>query len=411
MEFEIMDTVKVLWKVPLFHDFKKEDIEKLVPLFTEEEFPAEAYIITEGAVGDSMYIIVSGSVKILKKVNEVEEMVINHLFGETYFGELALIDNLPRSASVVALEKTKILRLKKSVLDNLLDSNVDIAKSFYKNCLKDTFSRYRTITTEFTSSKHDLLEKSTTLAEISKDLSSAKKLQEFFINRRRLDHNISPIKGLKQSYIYDPCQEIGGDFLNLVEVGHRKYGAVIADVMGHGITAALATGAFKSAFSLMVKDTAENPSLLLASLNNHFFKDISSMFASCLFAFIDLGKKEITIARAGHYYPMFFRKELNDLESFELSGTALGIKKHAVYEQRIFEIKKGDKLLFYSDGIIEQRNTSGEMYSEKRLRSAFLSLAQSNAEHILPKIAYDLANFTSSFKKDDDITLLLMEFK
>jgi len=406
-----MDIAKVLKKVPLFHDFNKGDIEKLVPLFKEEEYPIEAYIITEGAVGDSMYIIVSGSVKILKRVNEEEAMVINHLFSKTYFGELALIDNLPRSASVIAIEPTKILRLKKSVLDNLLDNNTDIAKTFYKNCLKDAFSRYRTITTEFTSSKHDLLEKSTTLDEISKDLSSAKKLQDFFINKRTLDHKALKIKGLKQSFIYDPCQEIGGDFLNLVEVGYRKYGAVIADVMGHGITAALATGAFKSAFSLMVKDTAENPSLLLASLNNHFFKDISSLFASCLFSFIDLGKKEITIARAGHYYPLFYRKRIDDLEALELKGPALGIKKHAEYEQRIYKIDKGDKLLFFTDGIIEQRDAVGEMYSEKRLRTIFLSLAQKNAEHILKKIEFDLLNFSSDYKKDDDITLLLMEFK
>jgi len=406
-----MDAVKVLKKVPLFLDFKKDDIKKLVPLFKEEDYPAEAYIITEGTVGDSMYILVSGSVKILKKVKEEEEMVINHLFGETYFGELALIDNLPRSASVVTVEPTKILRLKKTVLDNLLEGNTDIARIFYKNCLKDAISRYRTITTEFTSSKHDLKEKSTTLDEISKDLSSAKKLQDFFINKKTLDHKALKIKGLKQSFIYDPCQEIGGDFLNLVEVGYRKYGAVIADVMGHGITAALATGAFKSAFSLMIKDMAENPSLLLASMNNHFFKDISSLFASCLFAFIDLENTEVTIARAGHYYPMFYRKVIDNLEKINLKGPALGIKKHAEYDQRIYNIDKGDKLLFFTDGIIEQRNALGAMYSEKKLRSIFLSLAQNNAEHILRKIKSDMLAFTSGYKKDDDITLLLMEFR
>jgi serine phosphatase RsbU (regulator of sigma subunit) len=405
-----MDTIKVLKKVPLFYDFDKEDMDKLVPLFEEEIFPPEAFIITEGAVGDSMYILVSGSVRILKKVNDSEEMVINNLYGETYFGELALIDNLPRSASVVTNESTKILRLKKSILDNLLDNNLQIAKTFYKNCLTDTFSRYRTITTEFSSSKLDLQVKSSTLDEINKDLSSAKKLQDFFINKKTLDHNALQIKGLRQSFIYNPCQEIGGDFLNLVEVGQDKYGAVIADVMGHGITAALATGAFKSAFSLMVRDTAENPSLLLASLNNHFFKDISSLFASCLFAFLDLRNKEITIARAGHYYPLFYRIRKNGLEDLEMKGPALGMIKHAEYEQRIYKIEPGDKLLFFTDGIIEQRNDQGEMYNESRLRLAFLNLAQSKEDHILRHLESELKGFTSTYNKDDDITMLLLEF-
>ena len=406
-----MDTTKILKKVPLFYDFSREDMNLLVPLFEEENFPPEAFIITEGAVGDSMYILVSGSVRILKKVNDSEEMVINNLYGETYFGELALIDNLPRSASVVTNESTKILRLKKIVLDNLLENNLRIAKIFYKNCLTDTFSRYRTMTTEFSSSKHDLQEKSSTLEEINKDLSSAKKLQDFFINKKTLDHRALNIKGLKQSFIYDPCQEIGGDFLNLVEVGQEKYGVVIADVMGHGITAALATGAFKSAFSLMVKDAAENPALLLASLNNHFFKDISSMFASCLFAFLDLRKREITIARAGHYYPLFYRKRKNGLEDLEMKGPALGIIKHAEYEQRIYKIESGDKLLFYTDGIIEQRNDAGEMYSEARLKRAFQELAKQDKDHILNHLESELKQYTSSYNKDDDITMLLLEFK
>lgn len=405
-----MDTIKILKKVPLFYGFDKGDMDLLVPLFEEEVYPLDSYIITEEAVGDSMYILVSGSVRILKKVNDSEEMVINNLYGETYFGELALIDNLPRSASVVTNESTKILRLKRIVLDKLLENNLQLAKAFYKNCLTDTFSRYRTITTEFSSSKHDLQEKSSTLDEINKDLSSAKKLQNFFINKRTLDHNALEIKGLKQSFIYDPCQEIGGDFLNLVEVGQEKYGAVIADVMGHGITAALATGAFKSAFSLMVKDMAENPSLLLASLNNHFFKDISTLFASCLFAFLDLKNKEITIARAGHYYPLFYRKRINGLEDLEMKGPALGIIKHAEYEQRIYKIEPGDKLLFFTDGIIEQRNDEGEMYSESRLKLTFLNLAQKSKGHILRHLESELKGFTSSYNKDDDITMLLLEF-
>ena len=203
-----MDTVNVLKKVPLFLGLETSDIEKLVPLFVEKVYPAEKYIITEGSPGDSMYILVTGSVRILKKVSDSEEIIINHLFDRTYFGELALVDNLPRSASVVTNETSRILRLKRSKLNDLLDHNPPIAQTFYKNCLMDTFSRYRTITTEFTSSKHDLEEKSTTLDEISKDLSSAKKLQDFFINKQTLDHQALKIKGLKQTFIYDPCQEI-----------------------------------------------------------------------------------------------------------------------------------------------------------------------------------------------------------
>jgi len=405
-----MEAIKVLGKVPVFKGLSRSSLEKILPLLEEEIIPADTYIIKEGTVGDSMYIISEGTVRVLKSVNFEQEMIINHLYNDTYFGELALIDNLPRSASIVTNEKTIILRLRKKLLDNLLKNDPDLARIFYKNCLMDTFSRYRKITTDFTTSKHDLLEKSHTLEEISRDLSSAKKLQDFFINSKTLNHKEYPILGLKQSFIYNPCQEIGGDFLNLVEVGHQKYGIVIADVMGHGITAALATGAFKSAFSIMIKDAAENPTLLLASLNNHFFKDISSLFASCIYCYLDMRKKEIAIARAGHYFPVFYKKKINDLVDMKMQGTALGIKKHAHFEQIIYPLEQGDKILLFTDGIIEQKNTRGAMYSEERLRKRFLKLAQKNGENILTKIEKDLNDYSGFEKKDDDITLLLMEF-
>jgi serine phosphatase RsbU (regulator of sigma subunit) len=349
-------------------------------------------------------------VRVLKAVNFSQEMIINHMYTDTYFGELALIDNLPRSASIVTNEKTVILRLRKKQLDHLLKADPDIARIFYRNCLMDTFSRYRKITSDFTHSKHDLLEKSLTLAEINRDLSSAKKLQDFFINSRTLNHKETPIEGVRQSFIYNPCQEIGGDFLNLVEAGHQKYGIVMADVMGHGITAALATGAFKSAFSIMVKDAAENPALLLASLNNHFFKEISSLFASCIYCFLDMKKREITIARAGHYFPVFYKKRRDGLIPMSMEGTALGIKKHAHYEQVIYGLEKGDKILLFTDGIIEQKNEVGEMYSEERLKKKFLQFSRKNNENMLLRIEKDLDMYSKLFKKDDDITLFLMEF-
>lgn len=404
-----MEVINVLRKVPLFKGLQKGDLEQVLSLLEEEIYPSETVIIEEGSVGDSMFIILKGSVKVLKRVNAEEGMVINRLEKESYFGELALIDNLPRSATIETNERSIIFRLRKKMLDKLLSHNTEIARIFYKNCLMVTFSRYRKITRDFTTSKYDLREKSITLEEISRDLSSAKKLQDFFINTRTLNHQAYKIEGIRQSFIYNPCQEIGGDFLNLLPIGPKKYGIVIADVMGHGITAALATGVFKSAFSIMVKDAAENPALLLASLNNHFYKDIGSLFASCLYAFIDMEVREIIIARAGHYYPVFFKRKQHDLLKFELHGPALGIRKHAFFEQQSYHLENGDKLLMFTDGIIEQKNTEGDMYSEERLKELFREHSIKDSANILKKIEKDLENFAAFGKKDDDITLLLLE--
>jgi sigma-B regulation protein RsbU (phosphoserine phosphatase) len=405
-----LDLPDILVRIPAFLGLKKSQLNDLLPLLEEESFPAGSLVIQEGAIGDSMYIIASGSVDIFKSVKDNEEMLLKSLKKNHYFGELALIDNRPRSASVITREPSIFLRLRKKSLESYLNRNPEIEGIFYKNCLLDTIRNYRQMSNDISFFKSDLLEKESTLAEISKDLSSAKKLQDFFINTRVLDYQRYPVPGLKQSFLYNPTLEIGGDFINLTRFSDFEFGGVIADVMGHGITAALAGGAFKSAYALLVKSLGKEPSKLLVELNNHFFDNISSLFASCHFAYINLQEKIIKMARAGHYYPLFYRKAENHLVSIKSSGPALGIIKNAVFEQVNLSFSTGDKLLFFTDGIIEQRNREGHMYSEERLKNVFLEHIHAGDPDIMRGIEKDCEDYTQESKRDDDISLLLLEF-
>lgn len=399
----------IIEKIPIFKGLQPQAINKIIPLLEEEVFPADTKIIREGALGDSLYIILSGSVRITKKAGKDEEIVINNLYGDAYFGELSLIDNLPRSANVITNEECSIVKLTKSAFNDLLENDTELATHFYKNFLTETFTRFRQMTSDFTFYKHDLEEKKITLDEITKDLTSARKLQDFFINTRNLESTLFQIPGLKQSYIYNPCQEVGGDFLNLVQFNSYQFGAVIADVMGHGITAALATGSFKSAFSIYVKQFGTRPGILMKALNDHFYEEISFLFASCLYAFIDLKWKKIRMARAGHYYPFFYKKKTDRLEDLEFRGTALGMINDAEFEEVEFKTEPGDKLLFFTDGIIEQKNIKDEMYSMERLKQTFLKGIQGGDYDILASINSDFFRFAGQTKIEDDTTLLLLE--
>ncbi len=403
-----MELTDILLKIPAFRGFTRGDLRNLVPLLEKENYPEGSTVIREGAIGDSLYIIASGSVNIFKSVKDRESMLMNSLRKNQYFGEVALIDNLPRSASVVTREPSVFLRLRKKSLEKFLGDYPGYEGLFYKNCLLDTIRRYRQISTDISFFWSDLQKKSLTLEEISKDLSSAKKLQDFFINTNNLDFHTYPVRGMKQSYIYSPTQEIGGDFINLTPFSEHEYGAVIADVMGHGITAALAAGAFKSAFALLVREYGREPAEMLAQLNNHFFDNISSLFASCHYAYINQSSKTLKMARAGHYYPLYYSKPENGLISIKSSGSALGIVRNAVFEQVDMKYHNGDKLLFFTDGIIEHRNPDGIMYSEERLIRILLDNIED--DDIIHKIEKDYEEFTDDVKREDDVSLLLLEF-
>lgn len=379
-------------------------------MLEEEHFRSGSRVIQEGAIGDSLYIIARGSVNIFKSGKGKEEMLINSLKKNQYFGEVALIDNLPRSATVVTRENSVILRLRKTSLDSYLEKSPEAERVFYKNCLFDMIHRYRQISSDISFFWSDLQEKSITLEEINKDLSSAKKLQDYFINMRILDHHSYPLPGIRQSFIYNPTQEIGGDFINLTRFSEHEYGGVIADVMGHGITAALAAGAFKSAYDLLVKDFGKEPARLLAELNRHFYDNISFLFASCHYAYIDMEKNLMKMARAGHYYPLFYSKTENSLKSIKSSGLALGIVRNAEFETVNLIFHPADKILFYTDGIVEVRNKEGIMYSEERLRSVLMERIRMQSPEILKDIELDCEEYASGSRQEDDISLLLLEF-
>ena len=400
----------ILKNIPIFQDLNTDDLKLIVPLLEQRVYEPGTIIIEEGAYGDSMCIIIYGAVNVTKGEDTDEKISLGTLYDGSFFGELSLIDNLPRSASITTIDQTSLFILKKENFDTLLTHEHKIASTFYHNCLKETFSRFRNAITNFTFSQHVLHEKTSILDEINKDLSLAKKVQNFFLNTEYLNHEKHDKDDIKHSYIYHPCIEIGGDFINVTKINDESIGIIIADVMGHGITAALATGVLKSAFSIASSDLGLKPHLLMDFLNNHFVLVISELYATCYYSLIDRKKKKITFAKAGHHHPLFWKHKKGEFESINCSGVGIGLMKDAKFNETEFSYDQGDKILLFTDGIIEEMNSKREMYSESRLRDIFKSLIEKKEPKILNEIFNDLKNYTGNEDFEDDITLLLVEF-
>jgi serine phosphatase RsbU (regulator of sigma subunit) len=403
------DILAILSGIPVFNGLDDNELREIVPLLEPQVYPPDVQIIEEGSSGDSMFIIKKGTVNVSKSENSNEKVNLGNIYSGSYFGELSLIDNLPRSASIKSVDETEIFCLSKSNFDKLLSANFKIANVFYKNCLNETFSRFRNIISNFTFSQHILREKTEKLSEIDKDLSSAKEVQDFFLNTGdRGADNI--FKGIKFTNYYKPCIAIGGDFFNITKLDSDKISIIIADLEGHGITAALGTGVLKSAFSIVLEKLGEKPVELLEFLNRHFYQVINQLYATCYYAVFDEENKKITLAKAGHHHPVFWKKRLNDFQEVECGGVGLGIVPEGRFHQVEFTYEEGDKMLFYTDGIIEQMNKKNEMYSKMRLNFMFRELIQSGEKDILGKLVKDMENFSDGTQPEDDVTLLLFEF-
>lgn len=403
----------ILKNMKIFEGMTDAQLSEIIPLLKQINCPPDTQIINEGDPGESMYIISSGTVKITRSQDDDdEEIFIGLIKTGSYFGEFSLIDSLPRSANVVSLEESGLFELDKSSFDSLLQNNSDIAAVFYHNCLKETFARLRNSLANITFSQHTLRKKSEQLEEINRDLSVAQEIQNIFVNSAALDSSQRIHPRIKHHSVYYPCIEVGGDLINILKVKDDAVAVFIADVEGHGVTAALATGILRSAFHQLAHQIGDKPAELMTRLNHHFCEVLSrKLFATAYYVFIDFAAEKILVSKAGHYHPLFWQEKIEDFKSIECSGPGLGIIDDAVYNQNEYSFEKGDKLIFFTDGILEQCNNEQSMYSQKRLKDKAGELINSGRENILNELYSDALRFSEGADIDDDITMLMVEFE
>ncbi len=155
--------------------------------------------------------------------------------------------------------------------------------------------------------------------------------------------------------LFLPAEWVSGDIYDVVRVDEEHIGFYLADVVGHGMPAALLTIFLKQA--LVMRQTIENnyrvfpPDEVVKNLNIRMAAQKLSgyQFATCCYCLLNIKTLELTYARAGHPYPILIR-DGRALEQLEIRGSLLGVFDQAEFPQRTIKLKPGDKLLLYSDG-------------------------------------------------------------
>ena len=152
-----------------------------------------------------------------------------------------------------------------------------------------------------------------------------------------------------------PAEWVSGDIYDIARIDEQHIGFYVADVVGHGIPAALLTIFLKQA--LIMRETIANtyrifsPAEVMANLNKRMATQKLSgyQFATCCYCLLNVNTLELTFARAGHPYPILIRGT-EQPRQLEIRGSLLGIFEDAEYIEGKVQLQKGDKLLLYSDG-------------------------------------------------------------
>ncbi len=142
-----MKNFELIRQIPLFNNLDESDLQKLSAIATEQTFTAGCPIVCEGDAGDAMYIIKYGTVHLYKQGTKEEEEVAYMGSGQ-HFGEMALIDNQPRSATVEATEHTELICLSRDAFENLLAQDTALGFRVFQRFARFLSHRLRETTDE-----------------------------------------------------------------------------------------------------------------------------------------------------------------------------------------------------------------------------------------------------------------------
>ena len=187
---------------------------------------------------------------------------------------------------------------------------------------------------------------------------------------------------------------VGGDFFQLIPLDGDSAGAallIVGDVSGHGLKAALSVSYIVGVMRVLA-ELFPQPAQLLAEINRRLCGRMQNGFATCIALRIDrLGT--CTLASAGHPPPFLNRRAL------DVPGALpLGIDDTTQYEQTTVQLKAGDHLALYTDGLLEARSKTGELYGFERLEQLFAR----------NPTAEEAAEAAVAFGQDDDITIVTL---
>jgi len=128
-----MEDLKLLKEIPLFRDFKVTELMNVAMVASHENFTKGDVICKEKSPGDTLYVIKSGRVKVVKRDTTGEEHVLAYLEEGEYFGEISLVDKAPRSATVIVDRDAEVLNIRRKDFKNLIAGNKEIERKFYKS--------------------------------------------------------------------------------------------------------------------------------------------------------------------------------------------------------------------------------------------------------------------------------------
>lgn len=243
--------------------------------------------------------------------------------------------------------------------------------------------------------------------EFDFELNLAAEFQNTFLPKKE---SLRELKGVKSDYIFKPLLKVSGDFIDISKLEENVYGYFISDISGHGVAAALISAMLKVFFSLYGKDVL-SPQLLFDLLNQEFFSYLNSgEYFTSFYGIYFVEEKKFVYTNANHPAPLLLRVKTGEIVHLNTDGFFVGVFKESVFEEKEVFLEKGDRILFYTDGIIEAKNERQQDFGEARLRKMYREGTGSGISELIENIKNAVFDFARN-SVEDDIAIAIIEIE
>lgn len=241
------------------------------------------------------------------------------------------------------------------------------------------------------------------VARIEEELHLAHTIQQSFLRS-----DFPPLPRCQVHGVNLPSRQVGGDYYDVVPMEDGSFLVAIADVAGKGVPAALLSSMLQAAVRTQAR-SVPSVATILHNINELVYRSTSvHQFATFFLARVDSAGRTLTFCNAGHNWPLLVRAT-GEVVMLEKGGLLLGILEQIELEEDSVELRQGDRLVFYTDGISEATNRDGELYGEERLAEFVRALPHAlTARGITERVLEEIERHLGPEEAQDDRTLVVL---
>ena len=255
----------------------------------------------------------------------------------------------------------------------------------------------------------DHIERQKDMKRIERELDLARNIQLSMLPGSEHDENSDDDRHELAPFLL-PAKEVGGDFYDFFKIDNDHLCVVIGDVSGKGVAAAL----FMMVARIILRTTTKNLKSIVDAFNRTNFalakRNKLNMFVTVWAGIIDLRTGHIDFASAGHNPPAIRHRDGSVEFIKSKAGLVMAAMEETIYKPQTYDLKQGDTLFLYTDGVTEATNSNNVLFGDNRLLATLKMGGERSTADTCTLVKKEIDNFVQDAPQFDDITMLAIKF-